>query len=166
MGALVPESICCQLVARLDQREKSLCSRQNLFDNLKLAHFTISFSQRCNRSNSLTQFGVTTSAAIRPTFNMPSTENSSKWAKMGRGKSILKSDEPTVTEQPTPQSPTPEPDVYGPTGLKLGAITLGLCLTLFLVGLVRFIHQRQDLQARAYTIFDRTTLSYRQPSRV
>ncbi|KAF4778633.1 major facilitator superfamily transporter [Colletotrichum scovillei] len=70
---------------------------------------------------------------------MPSTVNLSRWAKMGSGKSSLKSDEPTVTQQPAPQSPVPESDVDGPSGLKLGAITLGLCLTLFLVGLDNII---------------------------
>lgn len=56
---------------------------------------------------------------------------------MGGRKSSVKSEEPSVTEQQVPDSPPADPSADGPTGLKLLAITLGLCLTLFLVGLVK-----------------------------
>ncbi|KAF0330053.1 major facilitator superfamily transporter [Colletotrichum asianum] len=70
---------------------------------------------------------------------MPSAVNLSKWAKMGGRKSSVKSEEPSVTEQQVPDSPPADPSADGPTGLKLLAITLGLCLTLFLVGLDNII---------------------------
>ncbi|KAH0427986.1 major facilitator superfamily transporter [Colletotrichum camelliae] len=70
---------------------------------------------------------------------MPSAGNLSKWAKMGCRKSSVKSEEPSVTEQQVPDSPPADPSADGPTGLKLLAITLGLCLTLFLVGLDNII---------------------------
>ncbi|KAF9873135.1 hypothetical protein CkaCkLH20_09298 [Colletotrichum karsti] len=70
---------------------------------------------------------------------MPSTGNLSKWAKFGDRKSSLKSDEPSVEERPVPESPPLDPSADGPTGLKLLAITFGLCLTLFLVGLDNII---------------------------
>ncbi|KZL81451.1 major facilitator superfamily transporter [Colletotrichum incanum] len=50
-------------------------------------------------------------------------------------KSSLRIDEPIVAEDLSHQISTADTSVNGPKGFKLVAITLGLCLTLFLIGL-------------------------------
>ncbi|KAF6816720.1 major facilitator superfamily transporter [Colletotrichum musicola] len=70
---------------------------------------------------------------------MSSTGNlSNKWSKMGGRIPSFKSGT-EVAEDSAPATPPPDSNPDSPTGLKLIAITLGLCLTLFLVGLDNII---------------------------
>ncbi|WYZ42281.1 hypothetical protein EsH8_V_001176 [Colletotrichum jinshuiense] len=70
---------------------------------------------------------------------MASTVKLSKLPKIDARKSNFESGEPAVIERPVPDGPPSDPSANGPTGLKLSVITLGLCLTLFLVGLDNII---------------------------
>ncbi|KZL77667.1 major facilitator superfamily transporter [Colletotrichum tofieldiae] len=70
---------------------------------------------------------------------MPFDRNKSSWTEMNSPQSSLGSDEPTVAEDPDHQRLTADPSVNGPKGFKLIAVTLGLCLTLFLIGLDNII---------------------------
>ncbi|KAK6223141.1 major facilitator superfamily transporter [Colletotrichum tabaci] len=70
---------------------------------------------------------------------MRSSVKLSKRGKTESQKSSFRSDEPTITDNSTAERSADDPSVDGPTGLKLLAITLGLCITLFLVGLDNII---------------------------
>ncbi|OBR02691.1 Major facilitator superfamily transporter [Colletotrichum higginsianum IMI 349063] len=70
---------------------------------------------------------------------MHSSVKLSKRGKTESQESSFRSDEPTITDHPTAENSAADPSVDGPTGLKLLAITLGLCTTLFLVGLDNII---------------------------